>query len=472
MFLGLSRTVWLMLAAVAVVTAGAIALPRVYRVALLGSGYMSQTLCAGLFVSGRDMDDITAHEMNSSVLLQLFQPAIDLETKTVTASAFGIARQTAIHRDGLGCTLLDGADEETLRAQGAGLFPKAARADITAEWPEGEGVSAWTPPADVDGAALQRAIDAIFAEPDPAHPRGTRALVVVHGGRIVAERYAPGFDADMPLLGWSMAKAATNALVGLRVKDGALTLDDDRLMPEWRGSDDPRGAITLNELMHMTSGLAFQEDYDSDLADVAQMLFVQGNAAGFAASKPLAHKPGTIWSYSSGTTNIIAGVLRQTFADERDYLRFPRTRLFGPLGMRSAVFEPDAAGIFVGSSFLYASARDWARLGLLFLRDGVWLGERLLPAGWLAYSITPTTLSPEDQYGAQMWLKLPKSPELGEPPMPEDAYYMVGYQGQAVAMVPSRDLVIVRLGLTPEGGDWDTARDLAPLVYAFPARSR
>jgi len=472
MFLGLSRRFWLMLAAVVVVTAGAIALPRVYLVALLGSGYMSQTLCAGLFVSGRDLDDIMAHEMNSSVLLQFFQPAIDRETETVTASAYGIGTQTAIHRDGLGCTRLDGADEEALRAQGAGLFPPPAPANRDPEWPAGEGVSAWTPPADVDGAAVERAIDAIFAELDPAHPRNTRALVVVHGGRIVAERYAPGFDADMPLLGWSMAKAAINALVGLRVKDGALTLDDDRLMPEWRASDDPRGAITLNELMHMTSGLAFQENYDSDLADVAQMLFVQRNAAGFAASKPLAHKPGTTWSYSSGTTNIIAGVLRQTFADERDYLRFPRMRLFGPLGMRSAVFEPDAAGTFVGSSFLYASARDWARLGLLFLRDGVWLGERLLPAGWLAYSLTPTKLSPEDQYGAQMWLKLPKSPGLGEPPMPEDAYYMVGYNGQAVAMVPSRDLVVVRLGLTPEGGDWDNARDLAPLVDAFPERPR
>jgi hypothetical protein len=288
----------------------------------------------------------------------------------------------------------------------------------------------------------------------------------------VAERYAPGFDASMPLIGWSMAKAATNALVGMRVKDGAINLDDTALLPEWRAADDPRRAITLNELMRMTSGLAFQEDYGSDLSDVAQMLFVQGDASGFAASMPLAHRPGTKWSYSSGTTNIIAGVLRETFASERDYLRFPQDRLFAPLGMASAVFAPDAAGTFVGSSFLYASARDWARLGLFFLRDGVWLGNRLLPAGWLAYSLTPTKLSPDDEYGAQMWLKLPLSPGRGEPPMPADGYYLLGYQGQAVAILPSRDLVIVRLGLTPDGGDWDTARNLAPLVYAFPARGR
>ena len=473
MRLGLSRNFWLTLAAILVVTAAAIVLPRLYRVALTGSGYMAETLCAGLFVSGRDLDSVLSQDLSGPGLepLRFFQSAIDRDPKRVSAAVYGLARQTAIYRDGLGCTLIEGADEETLRAQAAGLFPAWPQADPSAEWPEGEGVAAWAPPADVDRAALARAIDTIFSEPDPAHPRGTRALVVVHGGRIVAERYAPGFDAHMPLIGWSMTKTATNALVGLRVKDGTLALDDDRLMTEWQGTGDPRGAITLNELMRMTSGLAFDESYDNDLSDVSQMLFVQGNAAAFAASKPLAHPPGTVWSYSSGTTNIIGGVLRETFADERAYLRFPKTRLFGPLGMRSAVLQPDAAGTFIGSSSLYASARDWARLGLLFLRDGMWLGDRLLPEGWVAYSLKPTPQSPQDQYGAQVWLKLVESPGLGEPPMPDDASYMLGYAEQVVAMVPSRDLVIVRLGLTPDGGDWDNARDLAPLVNAFPARA-
>jgi CubicO group peptidase (beta-lactamase class C family) len=470
---GLSRSFWLMLAAIVLVTAGAIVLPRVYRVALLGSGYMAQTLCAGVFVSDRSMDDLMAEDLSGPglELLGLFQPTLDRDAETVSASAYGIAAQTAIHRDGLGCTLLHGAEEKGLRAQAAELFPAPApRTD--AEWPAGDQVTALPLPAKVDGAGLAKAIDAIFAEPDPTHPRNTRALVVVHGGRIVAERYAPGFDVDTPLIGWSMSKIATNALVGMRVKDGALALHDDALMPEWRGKNDPRRAITLNELMRMTSGLVFDESHDNFLSDVAQMLFVQGNGAAFAASKPLAHPPGTHFSYSSGTTNIIAGVLRETFADERDYLRFPRERLFEPLDMRSAVLEPDASGTFIGCSFLYASARDWARLGLLFLHDGVWQGERLLPEGWVAYSLKPTIQSPEDEYGAQVWLKLPESAELGEPPMPEDTYYLLGYNEQVVAIVPSHDLVIVRLGLTREGGDWDNARDLAPLVTAFPIRER
>jgi CubicO group peptidase (beta-lactamase class C family) len=133
------------------------------------------------------------------------------------------------------------------------------------------------------------------------------------------------------------------------------------------------------------------------------------------------------------------------------------------------VLSPDASGTLVGTSFVYASARDWARLGLLFLRDGMWQGTQLLPKGWVAYSTRPTPLAPGDQYGAQVWLKLPDSPGLGEPPMPDDTFYMLGYDGQVVAMVPSRDLVIVRLGLTRQGGDWEPARDLAPLVNAFPA---
>jgi CubicO group peptidase (beta-lactamase class C family) len=241
-------------------------------------------------------------------------------------------------------------------------------------------------------------------------------------------------------------------------------------MPEWRDQGDPRAAITLDELMRMTSGLAFDESYGDTDSDVAQMLFVKGDKAGFAASMALAYPPGTHWAYSSGTTTILAGVLRQSFGDEPDYLRYPKERLFDPIGMRSAVLEPDASGIFAASSFLYATARDFARLGLLFLHDGVWDGTRILPAGWVTYSLTPTKLSPDSEYGAHVWLKLPGSPGGGAPPMPDDTYYMLGHDEQVVAVVPSRDLVIVRLGLTRQGGDWDSARELAPIVAAFPLR--
>ena len=474
-----SGRLWLAVVTVAIAAVALFVVAPLYRIALLGSGYMAQQLCAGIFVSGRAFDDVMAQDLTGPGLgpLSLFTPSVNAKERDVSASAFGLAHRTAIYRDGLGCTLIDDRTPSQLRAETAGLFPASEPPAPNAEWPEGAEVSAgpWRDnfqwPEGVDGPMASRAVDAIFAERHPSHARGTRALVVVQGGRIVAERYAPGFDATMPLVGWSMSKTATNALVGLRVEDGTLALDDTRLMPQWQEPEAPRGAITLNELMRMTSGLAFDEDADDNLSDLSQMIFVRGNTAKFAASQPLDHEPGTHWSYSSGSTAILSGVLRETFDDERDYLRFPRVRLFAPLGMRTALLPPDASGTLMGGAFLYASARDWARLGLLFLHDGKWRGEQLLPEGWVAYTTESTPQSPDDEYGAQVWLKLTSSPGLGEPPMPADTYYMLGHQRQVVAMIPSKALVVVRLGLTPSGGDWDTARELSPLVNAFPDKT-
>lgn len=470
----LLRKAWPWLLAASVIVAGAAAAPSIYRTAVLGSGFMAQLLCSSTFVSHRDPQDVLNSDLKGPgyELLWFFQPRVEREAKRVMASMFGLGRRISIFREGLGCTLVVDRTEDELRAQAAGIFPQPPASNPDALWPEGERVDLEAvPQGGVDRVALEEGVEAAFAEPDSAHRRRTRALVVVHRGRIVAERYAPGFDATMPLIGWSMSKMAINALVGIVVQDGKLALADRALLPEWRGDADPRREITLDQLLRMTSGLSFNEDYADHSSDVIQMLFVQGNKAGFAAAKPLQHPPGTYWQYSGGTSNIIARLLRQRLVDERDYLRLPRERLFEPLGMRSAVLEPDEAGTFVGSTFMYASARDWARLGLLFLRDGLWQGRRLLPEGWVAYSLTPTKDAPDARYGAHIWLKLPDSPQLGEPPMPEDAYYMLGYDEQVVAIVPSRDLVIVRLGLTREGGVWDHARDLAPTVQAFPPRS-
>ena len=471
--LGFSRKVWLPFILVALAIAAAIALPRVYRTALLGSGIAAQILCAGVFVSGRDPQSVLAEDLTGKgyELLSYFQHELDRDGERVSASTYGLARQTAIYRQGLGCTLLDGKSEAELRSENPTVFLSLSSPNPEILWPEGEQVALGTLPDGVDGAALAEAIEAVFAEPDPAHPRRTRALVVVYGGRIVAERYAEGFNAAMPLIGWSMSKSAVNAFVGLRVGDGKLALTDSALMPEWQGKDDPRRDITLDQLMRMTSGLAFDESYGGTQSDVVQMLFVKGDKAAFAVHQPLAYPPGTHWAYSSGTTTIISAILRRSFANEEDYFGYPLERLFGPLGMRSAVLEPDASGTFAASSFLYASARDFARLGLLFLRDGVWEGTRILPEGWVAYSRKATGLSPGGEYGAHVWLKLPESSASGKLKMPDDAYFMLGHDQQVIAVVPSRDLVIVRLGLTREDGDWDSTRELAPIVDAFPLRA-
>ena len=440
---------------------------RAYGTGLVGSGYSAEILCGAVFVSGRDSAAVEAEDLSGPgfELLRYFDKRVDRDDKRVTASFHGLASQTAIFRDGFGCTRID---------DGTDLDPPALSPlpppDPEALWPEGERVDLEVP--GIDRATLDAAVDSAFTEPDPAHPRNTRALVVVYRGRIAAERYEPGFDQNTKLIAWSMTKGAMNALIGLRVKDGKLAVSDQALLPEWRGLGDKRGGISLDDLLRMSSGLAFDESYDDPLADVTEMLFVTGDMAKFAALKKLLHPPGSYWSYSSGTSVLLAAILRETFASEDDYLRFPRERLFGPLGMRSAVLETDASGTFVGSSLLYATARDYARLGLLFLHDGVWQGERLLPEGWVAYTLTPAKAAPDDSYGAQMWLKLPESAGYGEPPIPDDGFYFLGHEQQIVAIVPSRDLVIVRLGLTQAGGDWDHARDLAPIVAAAPPQAR
>jgi CubicO group peptidase (beta-lactamase class C family) len=464
------RKICLILLTLLAAVLAAIAFHWIYLTALLGSGYMAETLCSGLFVSGRDRQSIFAEELTGPgyELLALFQAEIDAQQKQVTASTFGLWPRTAVYRDGLGCTLAIGRMASELRAEAANLFAPATPPALNALWPEGERVDLESLSNDVDHKALTTAVDAAFAEPDPAHPRRTRALVVVHKGRIVGERYAPGFDQDMPMIGWSMTKTATNALAGLRILDGVVATNSDKLLPEWRGEGDPRSKITLDQLLRMTSGLAFDEGYGSNISDVEQMLFAKEAAGRFAAEMPLVAPPGTLWSYSSGSSNIIQLILRHAFTDGRDYLRFPRERLFAPLAMRSAVMVPDASGTFIGSSLMYASARDWARLALLFAQDGVWQGKQLLPLDWVTYSLNPTPEAPGKDYGAHVWLKLPESAEAT---LDEGAYYLLGFEQQIVAIVPSRDLIIVRLGLTRQGGAWDHARDLSPIVRAFPAKA-
>ena len=462
------KTVLWLVAALGLAVAIALGL-RAYGTALVGSGYSAAILCGAVFVSGRDPATVEAEDLSGPglELLSLFDKRVARDDKRVTGSFHGLAAQTAIVRDGFGCTRVNGSAADLPAMPAVSPAPPA---DPAALWPDGERVDPDAPADGIDRTALDAAVAAAFDEPDPAHPRNTRALVVVQRGRIVAERYAPGFGKDMKLIAWSMAKGAMNALIGLRVEDGKLAVTDEALLPEWRQAGDRRGGISLDDLLRMSSGLAFDESYGDPLGDVTEMLFVANDMAKFAADKPLLHAPGSEWNYSSGTTVLLARVLRETFASDADYLRYPGERLFGPLGMRSAVLETDASGTFVASSLLYASARDFARLGLLFLNDGVWRGMRLLPEGWVGYTLTPTKGAPDQSYGAQMWLKLPESQGYGEPPMPDDAFYFLGYDEQIIAVVPSRDLVIVRLGLTQDGGDWDHARDLAPIVAAFQSR--
>ena len=313
------------------------------------------------------------------------------------------------------------------------------------DWPVGE------LPTGASGVELARLLDATFAEPQPATTVQTNALLIVHRGRLVAERYAPGIGREDAQPSWSMAKSMLHAAVGVLVRDGTLDVRAPAPVPEWQAAGDPRAAITLDALLHMTSGLRFREDYvDEQVSDVIQMLFRQGaeDMAAFAASFPLEHAPDTAFNYSSGTSNIVSGIVARAVGAGRTarpgdaYRAFLRRALFDRIGMRSADPRFDRAGNWIASSFCFCTARDFARFGLFCLRDGVWAGERILPEGWVAYGRTPAPVQPADEeygYGAHWWL-------LGDD---LQTFFADGYLGQLLFLVPPLDLIVVRLGATP-----------------------
>lgn len=429
----------------------------------IGAAYEAKVLCSAVFVSGRDPGQVLREDLDR---VPRFLPAeVDRGGGTVTVRFPGIPPSTAIYREGLGCTLLSGVAESDLRAQVRGtrtLSAAGPRIGSPASVPPGDAVL-----DEPDAGRLRAAVDGAFAEPHPKRPVRTRAVVVLWRGRVVAERYAEGITADTPLAGWSLAKSVTNALVGILVRQGKLDLHEPVPVPEWAG--DARSRITLDELLRMTSGLAFDERSGPVLSDVNRMLLLTPDAAAYAAGKRLKHPPGTGWAYSSGTTNILSRAIRVAVGGSlADYWAFPRRELFDRIGMASTLLEPDASGTFVGSSFLYATARDLARLGLLYLREGVWEGQRILPEGWVAYTATPAPGSPEGRYGAHFWI-YPKPLSPGEPKtgaLPA-AFYASGYEGQFVVVVPSRELVVVRLGNTPDEAAWDVEGFVRSVVAAI-----
>ena len=444
--------------------------PKIMAVA---SAYKAKILCSAVFISKRDPAQVQQEELKDFP----FPASIDYRNETVSVTpGFGVPDQVAIFRKGLGCTPAPNYTAEHIRAQVTGdstPYPP----DLSGQnrlWPEGELVSTGVLPAEVDREMLNAAMDKTFTEPDPQNLRRTRAVVITYQGRIIAERYAPGFSKDTPLIGWSMTKSITNALVGIMVGKGLLSINDPAPVKEWGGPQDPRAAITLDQLLRMSSGLGFVEVYTDLLSDTPFMLFGTPDSAGFTAAKPQEADPDSRWRYISGSPNLVCRILREALGGSpAHYFAFPRRALFDKIGMRNAIIEPDATGTFVGSSFSYATARDWARFGLLYLQDGVWAGERILPEGWVKYTTTPTPKAPKGEYGAYWWLNAgnpPGSENRLYPSVPLDLYLARGYEGQNVIVIPSRKMVLVHLGacIPPSGpGAWNPEEFIGDVLKAF-----
>lgn len=433
----------------------------------VGAGYTAKVMCSAIFVSGLSSNRALNEDVlaDNNPLLPLIKANVDLRHQRVSAHAFGFRTRVAVYRPNLGCTLIDKHKANALQ-MGAPVVRQIKPQPL---------LSAATPPA-VNRHKLEAILNEAMDEPGVKPTRRSRAIVILYNGEVVGERYAEGIDADTPLPGWSMTKSAFSAVLGrLRMVGRLPAIDTPVSINAWHSDpNDPRRNITYDQLMQMNSGLAFDESYGNPLSDVVQMLFIAPGAAGFAVSKPLDNAPGTHWSYSSGSTNILSASIRNLSPTLREYQSLPAKLLFRPLGMRHAVMETDSDGYFVASSFMEATGREWAKLGQLYLQDGVWKGKRLLPEGWVAHATTPAPTAPNGIYGALWWLKLPgdasgQPSQTNIPAPPADAFYALGHDGQSISVIPSRNLVIVRLGVTRDKSAFNLRNFVGGIAALFPS---
>ncbi len=440
-------------------------------------GMAAKGVCSAAFVAGRPAATLLADDvLPASPVLALIAIEIDPSRQAVTGRFAGLFPRTARLRPGRGC-VLDGPDEPAGSPPPQRLAPAA---DLARPWPDGDAAlpaEAWPTPA--AAGRVQRVLDAAFEGAGDPHGANTRAVAVVQHGRLLALRTAPGFGVGTPLHGWSMTKTVAAMLAYRRAAESGLALDipvvdafgPGRAPPwveAWRR--DARRAIRVSDLLFMRDGLASTEDYQP-WGSGPRMLWGAPDTAAFAAAAASEAPPGTRWRYLSASANLLAAVTRGRFADDAAYWAYPAQALFGPIGAHSAVLETDAAGNWVGSSYLWASVGDWARLGQLLLADGRWGDRQVLPPGFLALAARPAVPDGEGRgYGAQAWrLGDPVGGECRGRGLPQDVIAMSGHWGQLVAVVPSRDAVLVRLGWTFDGSRFDECRFVRELLQALPA---
>ncbi len=415
------------------------------------NGYAAKDLCSCIYLSERDQASIEKYDL-ASFFVSLPTNVWDEENRTVTSTFFGMAAQTAVYRDGLGCALVNDADIEVVKKQA--YVPKFPEYNPdTVFWPTGNKMRD-TILQNININKLDKAIKRALGE---GHTRG---IVVAYDTLFMTEGYNNGFDQDTRILGWSMTKSVMSALTGILVKQGKLSLEGETPINEWSGDD--RKNISLKNLLQMSSGLDWEEDYGK-ISDATIMLFNRSDAAKYAISRPIKTTPDSEWYYSSGTSNIISEIIKRANPSYDDYISMPQRELFNKIGIRSMVLEPDASGTFVGSSYAFATPRDWARFGLLYLQNGYWGNEQILPDGWVDFTRRPASKS-KGEYGAQFWLNRDEFREL--PDAPESIYFADGYNGQRVYIVPTHKLVIVRMGLSKKG-EFDYNRFVTEVIGAF-----
>jgi CubicO group peptidase (beta-lactamase class C family) len=401
------------------------------------SGFSAKSIASGHFIDHRSQEMIEKGD-NDIDMIDLAKNKIDEAGKFATASVYGLKEQKAIYREGLGATLINDDFDESKPYE----IPKRTKLTNNLPFPYGNNEPKDTVFSNVDYTKLNAAVANAFdkkGEQAKQITKRTRSVLVVYKDKIIAEKYDTGFDKNSKILGWSMTKSITSAIFGVLEKQGKYDIYKPAPIAEWQ--NDERKIITTNDLLHMNSGLEWEEDYNT-ICDATKMLFQAEDMSRAQLEKPAAFKPNSHWNYSSGTTNLLSGILRKQFKTQQEYLDFWYSALIDKIGMNSMVVETDMAGNYVGSSYGWATTRDWSKFGLLYLHKGNWNGEQIFDESWAKYTATPTNTS-KGEYGAHFWLNAGGKYK----DVPRDMYFCSGYQGQMVAIIPSLDLVIVRMGL-------------------------
>ena len=412
------------------------------------AGMAAKTVCSCVFVSDRSVESIRQKELQ--VFPGLASANIEIDKDSTVRATVLFSTAEAIYRKGLGCTLLAERSKEEVKKQSINLASSPTYSPDTLVWPMGNRISD-TVLTGVDYARIHQSIQQAFTDKDSTKPANTLAVLAVYNGQIIGEQYSEDRNINSKLMGWSMTKSITNAFIGILVRDGKLSLEAPAPVPEWK--EDERNKITLHNLLQASSGLDWSETYFNPFEDFHQMFIKSDDKGGYAASRALKSEPNTVFQYSSGSTNILSRMIRQQVGDVY-YYKFPYEKLFYKIGMVNTVIEPDASGTFVGSSYSFATARDWARFGQLYLQDGVWEGERILPVGWVKYTTTPASTALVGEYGAQWWLNAGASDDVNKrkyPKLPTDTFWADGFEEQYVMVIPSKKLVVVRLGVSHHG---------------------
>ena len=425
------------------------------------AGYGAKDLCSCAYIGGQNEADVIKNELGRG-FKALGTYKLNSEDSSAVGSVFGFANTKAIYRKGLGCTLLSDKTESELRAELPGISIAKLNLSDTILWPYGTLTTPYLGD-EVDLQQLNKAISNSFINNNPERPNNQRAVVVVYKGQIIAEQHHQDFGPFTAQIGWSMSKSITSTMLAILVKKRGFNIYDPAPIPEWQDPNDPRSKITTDQLLRMSSGLEWDEDYTKP-SFATKMLYDNADMGLYASTVNSEFEPDTKWYYSSGTSNILSRILRLELGEE--YLQWPFKEIFNKIGVTSVFFEVDASNAFIGSSYIWASPRDWARLGLLYSNDGVWNGERILPEGWVDYTKTPTPRAEKLQYGAHFWLNAgdandPSNRRL--PDCPTDIYSMNGYEGQRVFIIPSKDMIVVTMAQTDKG-DFDMNAFLASVV--------